>query len=333
MCSVSTRPEDHSTNSFFFATEQDIDYCYRLLLHRRPDPAGLALWRNLVRTQGLTLPQLTSAFLDSGEFRELREALREPQCVDLGEFKIYLRRDDCMVGAHIAAARCWEPHVAGELTPLLKPGSVFADVGANIGYFTLLAASRVGEEGSVIAFEPNPANCELLERSIQENRFHNVRLRPVAVAEREQILDLHTSNSSSLSLVVGADSCQEIPKGYQRYSIPADSLDHFLADIPRLDVVKIDTDGGEPRILEGMREIVRRHRPVIFTEFYPEGFRKISGRTPESFLDELKGLGYGLYILSCLTPKSRSPLSKTQILEAVTPAQPFLDLVAYPGSS
>jgi FkbM family methyltransferase len=324
-----SNPAPLETYNFFEVTEADIDFCYRLLLHRHPDPAGKAMWRDLIQSKGMTLDQLTSAFLQSDEFRRLRTAQTGLDRVDLPGFSIYVQRDDFGVGKHIASAKCWEPHVTSQLRSLLKPGCVFIDVGANVGYFTLLAASLVGAQGKVIAFEPNPANCDLLSCSIEENGFENVRLYPYAVADREQTVHVYSSSSHSLSIVIGADSPHEAPQGYIYHSTSAVQLDTFLSDIERIDVVKIDTDGNEPQILKGMYTLVRRHRPVLFLEFYPEGYDRISGTNADQFLTDLESLGYELFILSNQEPLG--PSSKEQILSAITPEQPFLDLAAYPS--
>src|SRR5689334_16156257 len=87
---------------------------------------------------------------------------RRPVLLRLGGFKLYVRLDDWAVGARIAVRRRYEPYVTAALEPLLKPGAVLVDIGANIGYYTMLAAARVSPTGKVIAFEPSAENCELI---------------------------------------------------------------------------------------------------------------------------------------------------------------------------
>src|SRR5262249_57638786 len=88
------------------------------------------------------------------------------------------------------------PHVTRVIRALLQPGTVMVDIGANIGYYTLLAAARIGSTGKVIAFEPNVDNCTLLHKSLQANDFANVVLYNVAVAEAEGAVSLHISDSN-----------------------------------------------------------------------------------------------------------------------------------------
>ena len=126
------------------ATHEDIRYCYRLLLQREPDPEG---WTNIVRLVdrgAMTIDQLTGIFLSSSEFRSRIAAQHEPVAIDLGPYTIYARADDWAVGDEVARTKSYEPHVTAELRAALAPGKVFVDVGANIGFFTLLAASIVG---------------------------------------------------------------------------------------------------------------------------------------------------------------------------------------------
>ena len=90
--------------------------------------------------------------------------IRRPVLLKLADFKIYVRLDDMAVGAWIMAKHGYETHVTEVMCTFLKPGIVFVDIGANIGYYTLLAASRIGHEGKVIAFEPGNNNCTLLHK-------------------------------------------------------------------------------------------------------------------------------------------------------------------------
>src|SRR5262250_1998178 len=122
--------------------------------------------------------------------------IRRPILLRLPDFKIYVRLDDWAIGARIAVRRTHEPHVTRVMCALLQPGAVMVDIGANIGYYTLLAAARVGSTGKVIAFEPSIDNCALLHKSLQANRFENVVLHNVAVADTASVVGfrMHESN-------------------------------------------------------------------------------------------------------------------------------------------
>lgn len=310
------------------ATLRDLSYCYRLFLHREPDPEGWAGWKNQVEKQFMTLERLTEIFLNCHEFRLRQKTLRQPILLELEGFKIFVRRNDWTIGWVIARDKIWEPHVTREIRALLKPGTVFVDIGANVGYFSLLAAACVGERGRVIAIEANPDNCDLIRQGVRANNFNNVLVYPYAVAEKEQefILGVDGSNSGIIEMGSNIDEV-----GLHIQAVTGDSL---LKDQPRIDLIKIDIEGAEWRALRGMREVIVRHRPVIFTEFFPALLEKTSGVAPEEYLNALRDLGYACFILPWNGAKSETAQNNQQIMaywSQLADSEAHLDLVAHPG--
>jgi FkbM family methyltransferase len=304
--------------SFGQATEADLYYCYRLLLEREPDPAGWATWRSLIDRKAIKLRELTAGFLQSDEYRRLRSLTNDPAAVALDGFTIYVRPLNRVVGRTIVTEREYEPHVTRALRSRLAPGSVFVDIGANVGYFTLLAASLVGEAGRVVAFEPNPDNRALLARSLAANGFANVIVHPFAVADRPRTIPLRLHND-------GTSLVGEPP--VEPALIEAVALDEFLADLERIDVLKIDIDGGEPPALAGMRGLLRRCRPVVFSEFCPALLREAGLARPEALLEDLVALGYRLAVIG----RDDGPVDPTAIVAACERVGVnHLDLVAEP---
>jgi FkbM family methyltransferase len=249
--------------------------------------------------------------------------IRRPILLTLADFKIYVRLDDWAIGARIAVRRTHEPHVTRVIRALLQPGTVMIDIGANIGYYTLLAASRIGSTGKIIAFEPNVANCTLLHKSLQANNFKNVALHNVAVAEAEGVVSLHISDSNG-SIV--PDHLLAHP-----YQVRTVILDHVLGDEPRIDLIKMDIEGAEGRALQGMHGVIQRCTPIIVTELHPAALQAVSHITPEEYLNALRALGYVLCVIDRTTGPHTTPQSNTQIMQAWT-ASKFdqIDLVAYP---
>lgn len=129
-------------------------------------------------TNQYNLEQLVDIFLKSTEFQNQQERAARPILVELEGFKLYVRRNDFFIGAVIAEERRYEPHVNDELSNLLREGDVFVDIGANIGYFTLMGASLVGPNGYVYAFEPHPDNCKSIQMSLDANLYKNVTVYP-----------------------------------------------------------------------------------------------------------------------------------------------------------
>jgi hypothetical protein len=108
-------------------------------------------------------------------------------------------------------------------------------------------------------------------------------------------------------------------------------LDNVLQDVPRIDVIKMDIEGAEPRAFQGMRQIIQKHRPIIFTEFCPVLIRSVSGIDPQLYLNELLSCEYDLFILEC-DEKSAEPRSSQQIMDYFSQLSgtDHIDLVAYP---
>jgi FkbM family methyltransferase len=277
----------------------------------------------------MNLASLAESFLNSHEFQLRNQQRGRPQLIEMVEgFRLYARPNDWPVGAHITQHRTYEPHVTRELLPLLKPGVIMLDIGANLGYFTLLAASRIGPTGKVIAFEPNPDNCNSIHLSLYANHLKNVVVYPFAVSDKEALLAIETHNSNSGVFETNANASEVL--------VQAVSLDHFLPPEERIDIIKIDIEGSEGRAWRGMEALIRRCRPVVFTEFFPELLRRHSGMEAESYLNNISAMGYHLYILSGKGRKTPASQSVTAILDAWNnlnnPLEGYLDLVAYPGA-
>lgn len=211
------------------------------------------------RQAGISASQLTKAFLSSPEFHR-RPLLREPHRVNLDDFVLYVDKNDASNATSIAQYKTYEYHVTKVIKNILRPDHVFLDVGCNIGWFVLLAAS-VAKNGKVFGFEPNHENVQLLYRSIAENGFDNIVIFQNAVTDRRCLLQL--SSHAAYGFVHALESSDD---DY----VQGVALDELLRNEPRIDIIKMDIEGHEPVALEGMREIIGKHRPLIVSEFHPK---------------------------------------------------------------
>lgn len=221
---------------------------------------------------------------------------RKPLAITLDGFKLYVRLDDWAVGARIAVKRTYEPLVTRTIQQFLHEGTVFVDVGANIGYYTMMAAARVGSTGKVIAFEPNPANCQLIQQSTALNAFRTIDLHPYAVSDRRGTAGFNDDDSNGRV----TREQDETPK----YKVETVDLDTFLATEPRIDVLKMDIEGFEGRALQGMKVLLRQHMPIIISEFNAGSMERISGVKPEAYLDQLRELGYTIAVITDRLPQT-----------------------------
>lgn len=161
-----------------------------------------------------------------------------------------------------------ELSVQEALRRTLRRGGVFYDIGANVGFFTLVGARIVGEHGRVIAFEPVPSCARAVARNIELNELAQAQIREVAVG---------AADGQATLLVVGEASWSHMESTRERHrdvraevDVTVVSIDSLVAagTIPPPDVLKIDTEGAEIEIVEGMRETLERHGPSVICELH-----------------------------------------------------------------
>jgi FkbM family methyltransferase len=215
---------------------------------------------------------------------------RATDTVQLAGSTYELDPDDQTITAMILQDGAWEPAETALIRSQLKPGDTFIDVGANFGYYTVLASKIVGPTGRVIAFEPDPRSFELLQRNVARNGCTNVVLEQKALADKPGTLTLHVSDSNR-----GAHSL--IAAGTENVShtvdVPAVPLDDYLKDKDgRVDLVKIDTEGAEGFILAGMQDTLRKNSAAkLVTEYIPSKLQDC-GYPPDKFFGLLKPHGF-----------------------------------------
>lgn len=143
---------------------------------------------------------------------------------------------------------------------LLKPGQLFVDCGANIGIWTLVAASLVGAEGKIYAFEPNPLTFKKLNRNISLNEFgHNIQVFASAVGKDEGNLSLTVNQYHNLSQITYSSDREAI-------TVPVMKLDALLNE-QKVNGIKVDVEGFELEVLQGAESILKQHQPWLCVEF------------------------------------------------------------------
>jgi FkbM family methyltransferase len=190
---------------------------------------------------------------------------------------------------YVAEHAVWEPAESLCLARMLGPGMHVLDVGAHLGYYSLLCARRVGPRGSVLAVEPEPENFRLLQANLLLNDVRNVIARRLAAADARGRAALHLSDDNF------GDHRLQAVAGRRRVDVETMSLDEALAGaLP--DFVKIDTQGAEPRVLMGMAQTLARARGELgmLMEFAP-GLLARGGLGVAAFADLLAGFGACAY--------------------------------------
>jgi FkbM family methyltransferase len=210
----------------------------------------------------------------------------------LDGIEVALDRADGSVSAPIIASGAWEPHVEQVLRTHLAPGSVFVDIGANVGWHSALAASIVGEHGAVYAIEPNPDNARLIAHTIGRNRLQHVHLLPFALSDEIGYASFRSALGSNGGFTGGVDPNYVDPS---TTIVPTIRLDDL--GIARVDVIKIDVEGAEPMALRGAAAMIERDHPVIVFEFSCDMTQRVSGVAPRDHFAMFESYGYQLFLI------------------------------------
>ena len=237
-------------------------------------------WTFLLRSIYLTLkyPSILLDVLTGTDVRIRIHELRKTEWVRLNRiyedrpkrvlgFLIYLNPlDFSPVSASIATSGWLNLPLTTLMKKVLKPGMTFVDVGANLGYFTLLAAKIVGP-GHVYAFEPEQTNFELLSKSVSVNDLRHVDVYQKALCDKEGLIKLYLSDhmqpqSHSITF----------QEGRRSINVASTRLDLFWASIgrPKIDFLKIHVGGAEATVLMGATEVLQKAKPLIVTMFVPD---------------------------------------------------------------
>jgi FkbM family methyltransferase len=154
-----------------------------------------------------------------------------------------------------------EPEVQRVVTSL-APGDVFWDIGAHVGFFSILASNAVGDRGIVHAFEPIRHNRDRLHVALEQNGATNVVVHGVAIGERAGEAPIFDRGSSfTWSLAVESDSMAHVTQ-----TVPVLSLDDLTSDLGAPTLLKIDAEGAELAVLRGGRRLFTEYRPRVILE-------------------------------------------------------------------
>lgn len=179
-------------------------------------------------------------------------------------FVIYVQRAPHLLSAEIISKGEWEPATSALFEKLVTDGCVVVDVGANIGWYTLLAARRAGK---VYAYEPEPTNLELLRKSVAANGYDNVVASPLAISSSDGRASLHLSEVSAGWHSIARNV------GVQTLEVPCRTLDTLFPK-SGIDLLKIDVEGYEPEVIAGAKELIAQHRlGHVVLEWNPEAWR------------------------------------------------------------
>jgi FkbM family methyltransferase len=244
---------------------------------------------NLVRTKKRLIPnvQLESLPFYTAAKRRLFTMLRQKE-VTVHDFKLRL---DPLDSLELSIFQRYEPFETALLTQEIHPGQTVIDVGANIGYYTLLFSKLTGDEGRVFAFEPEPLNYEILSENLARNSRTNV------IAFKQAASDVAGKSFLYLSPEnYGDHQAYGSGENRKRISVQMSRIDDLVSG--PVDLVKLDIQGFEFHALKGMERILKENACLtIFTEFWPEGLRR-AGSNASEFLRFLRSSGFEIFYIN-----------------------------------
>jgi FkbM family methyltransferase len=184
-------------------------------------------------------------------------------------FEIFLPASDCGMIMMALRGVLFHSSLAEIARGAIRPGDIVIDGGSNVGFFALLAATKLHGSGTVFAFEPAPDTFSLLQQNIRHNGFEGaIRAERLALTDGEGVFDFSVdSDESTLSSLVPRKT-----NSLSVVRVQGIRLDSFLAEsgLQRADIIKLDLEGAEPMALEGAREVLPTARMLIFEANEPQ---------------------------------------------------------------
>jgi FkbM family methyltransferase len=198
--------------------------------------------------------------------------------------------DPLGTSAELLMFKTHEPVSTKLISKLLKKGMTCLDIGANIGYYVLLENKLVGEEGKIIAIEPSPENFEYLQKNIKLQNTQSIQAFNIAVGNTEgKIKFLVYENASNSGMVIPDGEEQKWPG--EVIEVPIIKVDSLLQEknITKIDFLRMDVEGYEFHIFEGMQETLNQHKPIIHIEVH----KSIMGdETTKKWFKMMQKFGY-----------------------------------------
>jgi len=213
----------------------------------------------------------------------------------LNNKKIWVNLFDQHVSRNLLLAHEWELNETFFVKKYLKSNQTFLDIGANIGWFTLLASEIVGDGGNVISFEPRPDLFRLLKKSIVESNIYSItEPHNVALGESSghiKIFDIDPKNPGATSIfnTGGADVTE--------WNVPMKKLDDIIHERP-VDFIKIDVEGAELLVFKGATSLLsNQKKPIIMSEINPQQLKNVSGIKPIEYVEYINSFGYICHLI------------------------------------
>jgi FkbM family methyltransferase len=288
-------------------TRDHVHWAYRLLLDREPENAGVLRFH--MQNHGTT-QSLRQEFMRSAEYQAHNPMLEFADKVIIYEtplgFRMALNLGDGAVSG-VILLDSYEPDETEFIRRYCLPGQAAFDIGANIGYYTLLMATLVGSEGHVHAFEPREDFCALVSKSLAENDYRSrCSVHACALADYEGVAKFRVQRKANLdrsdpnyysTCYLAQHESDEAENAF--IPVRVDILDKTFTDSSgkRVALIKIDAEGAEYLVFRGAQNLLRRDKPIILSEIFDAQLRNVSRVDTLTYVNFLGSLGYKCYRL------------------------------------
>jgi FkbM family methyltransferase len=248
-----------------------------------------------------------------------------PESITFPEGTLLLNKNDAVVSGALALGAYERAEIA-LFREVVKEGMTVLDIGANIGYYTLVASALVGEAGRVVSFEPEQTNFFLLQKTVELNNRANVSLVCAAASDTEGTSTLYLSdeNKGKHSMASGDDL-----RGAQTIQTTTVSIALRSLGIAHVDVIKMDIEGAEPLALAGMRDIIERDKPLVLVEYSPGAIHRFN-KEPREMLRFFAERGYELSVIDERTGRLEQ-IKNIETFASQFPESRYVNLLCAPA--
>ena len=260
------------------------------------EPSYRAVIRGLLRAIMSNAPPVVSQWMYKqlqGTIRRLGTPTIRPIARIRGGGRMHTSLDD-LPQSLVYYMGVYEWDVTQCMSKRLPVDGVFVDIGANAGFFTIWSALRAGSGGHVYSFEPQPEMYALLRENVLLNLLENVSTFSTALGDSIGTVRLALSAGDTGLAHIVIDETADV----EQTSVPIETLESCLGPLPRLDMMKIDVEGAELRVLKGAASYLSGDNPpILFVEVVDRHLQRL-GDSEAALLEFLRGFGYQPYSVS-----------------------------------